>query len=299
MKSPLLCTIAPRCVLALLLSAALCPFPASAQSPPDRTIRGHVTDRATGEPLPYANVRVAGTLYGTATNAAGRFVLRVEQLPARLDVRYLGYTTRTIAVRSVEDTLAVRLAPTAYAMDEVVVTQTRAEQLVERMVERLQTAAEQPGTRAVRPGRAFYRQATVADDTVYTEFVETFYNAFTTPNGIRGWSIEQGRYARIDDGRFLFLRNLATVTGTFELLQTEPPGPGVLLRPLRADALDHFEVSFVRRFPQDGRPIVEIAYPRSRRWARPQRAVGFSSMRRRTCSTGSRPPPIPIQTSTR
>jgi hypothetical protein len=29
---------------------------------------------------------------------------------------------------------------------------------------------------------------------------------------------------------------------------------------IRLDALDHFDVSVVRRFPQDGRPIVEIAY---------------------------------------
>jgi len=247
-------------VLALLLYLALGPVSASAQSPPDLTVRGHVTDRATGDPLPHANIRIAGTAYGTATNATGRFVLTVERLPVRLTVRYLGYTTRTIPVRTATDSLAIRLAPTAYAMDEVVVTQTRAERLVEAMVRRLQAAAEQPGTRAVHPGRAFYRQATVADDTVYTEFVETFYNAFTAPNGLRGWSIEQGRYARIDDGRFMVFTNFATVTGTFRLLQTDPPRPTMLLRPLRPDVLDYFDVSVVRRFPQDERTIVEIVY---------------------------------------
>ena len=223
-------------------------------------MRGHVADRATGEPLPFANIRVVGTTSGTATNAAGRFVLTVEQLPVRLTVRYLGYTTRTILVRTATDSLAIRLAPTAQAMDEVVVTQTQAERLVEAMVQRLQAAAEQPGTRAVHPGRAFYRQATVADDTVYTEFVETFYNAFTAPDGIRGWSIEQGRYARIDDGRFMVFTNFAALTGTFGLLQTDPPSATVLLRPLRPDALDHFDVSIARRFQQDGRPVMEIAY---------------------------------------
>jgi uncharacterized protein YkuJ len=34
----------------------------------------------------------------------------------------------------------------------------------------------------------------------------------------------------------------------------------MLLRPLRPDALNYFDVSVVRRFPQDGRPIVEVAY---------------------------------------
>jgi len=265
---------APLPTFALLLCVALGPLAASAHSSTDVTIRGHVTDRATDEPLPYANVQIVGTTYGTATNAAGRFVLTVEQLPVRLTVRYLGYTTRTIPVRQATDTLAVRLAPAAYAMDEVVVTQTRAERLVERTVQRLQAAAAQSGTRDVHPGRAFYRQATVADDTVYTEFVETFYNAFTAPNGLRGWSIEQGRYARIDDGRFMVFINFSTLTGTFELLQTDPPRPAMLLRPLHPDALDYFDVSFVRRFPQDGRAIVEIAY-------RPKPSVATAAARGR------------------
>jgi len=77
-------------VLAGLFSALLA-GPVRAQSPP--VLRGRVLDADTRQPIPNAQVGVAGNRIGTSTNADGRFALSVP--PAlqreRLEVALLGY----------------------------------------------------------------------------------------------------------------------------------------------------------------------------------------------------------------
>ncbi len=64
-------------------------------------IKGHVTDAASGEALPYANILIKGTTQGTTTNSDGYFV--IVNAPASicsLMVRYIGYATKEVAVDS-------------------------------------------------------------------------------------------------------------------------------------------------------------------------------------------------------
>src|SRR5512144_2118720 len=67
------------------------------------SLKGRVLDRATGDPLPGANVLVINTGVGTATDLDGRFTL--PTVPAgrqTLRVSYIGYVTVTRDV-TVED----------------------------------------------------------------------------------------------------------------------------------------------------------------------------------------------------
>lgn len=65
-------------------------------------ITGRVTDRMTGEPLPGANVRVAGTTIGAATDPSGRYVITsVPAGPQTLIATYLGYEQQEQAVEVV------------------------------------------------------------------------------------------------------------------------------------------------------------------------------------------------------
>ncbi len=62
-------------------------------------VRGQVTDAASGDPLPGANVVVEGTSMGTATGADGRFVLaRVPSGARTLHASFLGYETQSAQV---------------------------------------------------------------------------------------------------------------------------------------------------------------------------------------------------------
>ena len=72
-------------------------------------IEGRVADAATGEPIPGANVVIAGTNFGSNTNAEGRYRFRIPEGTYGLRVTYVGYETVT-------DTVVVRRGrTTAYS----------------------------------------------------------------------------------------------------------------------------------------------------------------------------------------
>ena len=118
----------PSLVLGALLTAlfAWCPLSATAQT--WGTVSGTVVDANDDTTLPGVTVLVAGTNYGTATDAEGRYALRVPAGTYALRFSAVGFTTRrdSITVRTDETTtLDVALAPSVTQMDEVTVEDDR------------------------------------------------------------------------------------------------------------------------------------------------------------------------------
>ncbi|HEY0769511.1 MAG TPA: SusC/RagA family TonB-linked outer membrane protein, partial [Sphingobacteriaceae bacterium] len=87
----------------------------------DRAVTGTVTDRQDGLPLPGVSVVVKGTQIGTQTDANGRFNLRVPVANNELEIRFIGYTTQTVAIGP-NNSVSVALATDARQLTEVVVT---------------------------------------------------------------------------------------------------------------------------------------------------------------------------------
>ncbi|GAB3733939.1 TonB-dependent receptor [Spirosoma lituiforme] len=111
----------PFCVTLLWLAT----LPAWAQL----TLSGKVSD-ADGGPLPGAAVVVEGTYKGTFTDATGAFQLtNLKSTAIALQISMLGYETQRQAIDlSQNDVLSIKLSKTAVAVDEVVVSATRANQ---------------------------------------------------------------------------------------------------------------------------------------------------------------------------
>ena len=112
-------------VLVVLLAALgaagsfLGAVPAAAQDA--RTVSGTVTDAESGEPLPGVNVSVPETTTGAATNAQGRYRLRVPSSADSLLFSFVGYRPRRVAIAG-RTTIDVALRSQAIQAGELVVT---------------------------------------------------------------------------------------------------------------------------------------------------------------------------------
>lgn len=91
---------------------------------PSTELHGRVIDAETGKTLPGANVSIKNTLRGTATDADGAFVLRIDAYPATLRASFIGYESRELEVMS-GDFVDIALEPTDVDMDDLVVVGAR------------------------------------------------------------------------------------------------------------------------------------------------------------------------------
>jgi iron complex outermembrane receptor protein len=92
-------------------------------------VRGLIEDASDGSGLPGANIMVPGTRFGTVSDAEGRFLLRLENMPSEWSIRvsYVGYQQEEIQISgSVEEELRIRLKRSELLGQEVVVFATRA-----------------------------------------------------------------------------------------------------------------------------------------------------------------------------
>ena len=97
----------------------------------DANIYGHVTDKRSGEHLPYISILVKGTTIGTVTDASGHYFLK--NLPIgtlSIEVKSIGYQTvqKEIEVKAnTTHELNFELTEDDVALDEVVVSANRSE----------------------------------------------------------------------------------------------------------------------------------------------------------------------------
>ena len=89
-------------------------------------VQGVVTDSLTREPLPYTSVYLKGTTEGGMTDDKGAFSFKTYRPEARLVISAVGYQEYTRLIHPARGgRIMVTLAPTTYALDEVVVKPKR------------------------------------------------------------------------------------------------------------------------------------------------------------------------------
>lgn len=161
------------CILILSLSL---------QTVHSQTIRGIITDSETGEPLPSATVLYEGTFRGTIANLEGEFAIDVDQFPATLLIRYIGYESEKIELTQQQtDTLKVQLSPSVTELDEIIVTdKDPGLSIMERVIARKQIWRAELNTYEVD---AFTRQV-LKNDTSIVSITESGTRSF--------WDSEQG-----------------------------------------------------------------------------------------------------------
>ncbi|GAB2775391.1 TonB-dependent receptor [Rhabdobacter roseus] len=103
--------------LMLLLGWIMLP---SVNAQQTRTLRGTITDAASGEALPGVSLIVQGTQTGTSTDASGAYSLSLPAGATTLVVSYVGYVSQTLEIGT-QSTLNLSLEADTKALEEVVV----------------------------------------------------------------------------------------------------------------------------------------------------------------------------------
>lgn len=200
-------------------------------------IEGKVLDAETEEPLAYAHVRIVDTNYGTVANEDGLFSLSVGSLPSSLSISYIGYEPLRVHVQN-EGEITARLTPSVITADEFVIMDDYELNIINQAIENILTDKNRLF------GNAFYRQVSRVD-TIYTEFIETFYGAELSANNVEQWKVESGRYAVIPPDSVM----LSWTNRNFSILSRRPfvqatSYNGTAIWPLRRDAGEFYDFFF-------------------------------------------------------
>jgi hypothetical protein len=85
-------------------------------------ISGKVTDAASGDPIPYANIIFKGTSIGTTTDFDGKFLLKTSRPTDTLLASYIGYKSRyKVIKRGIQQVINFQLEEDITSLQEVVI----------------------------------------------------------------------------------------------------------------------------------------------------------------------------------
>ena len=240
---------------------ALCLFflfalPAQAQF----LIRGTVRDAATQESLPSATIFIqAGGGQGTIANAVGYFEIQVTRLPTTLEIRHIGYeSSRLVVDIDTPDPLEIALAPVAYQLGELAVTdEDPAYNIMRKVIARKQA---QRGRSATYSAEAYTRFMLYSENRL-VQVEEQVARYFSRGDAIR--QLVQAR-RRQPAGSETFRFASATHVPNFYDDIVEIAG-FQLVGPTHPDALDVYTFTLGGFRVQDGRTVYDIYFaPKNR-----------------------------------
>lgn len=107
-------------IINLLLALLFSFFIAEAQNQ-QRIVTGTITDAATGEPIPFANIILKGTTIGTITDVDGRYSITIPQGEQTLEISFIGYKSQQFKIAHSVTKVDIALEAESTALDEVVV----------------------------------------------------------------------------------------------------------------------------------------------------------------------------------
>ena len=87
-------------------------------------ITGVVSD-AKKQPIPGANVKIAGASNSASTDVDGKFTLNAVNLPCKLEITSVGYAPQTVSVSSASQAISVSLKDEETQLNEIVVSASR------------------------------------------------------------------------------------------------------------------------------------------------------------------------------
>lgn len=223
-------------------------------------LHGRIVDRATGDPLPAAHVRILHSSRGTITGSAGGYTLQLEPGNHTVVVRMLGYRPDTSLVALHADTrYDVALDPSDIVLPEVLVTsEDPAVEIIRRAI-----AAKRGwiGRLTSFQSNGFTRQV-LHRDTSIASITESFTTVYWQQGDTLREVVKQRRQTENVKSAF----NVASVGRIINFNDDEVQFIGyTFVGPTAADALDEYRYKLLRTEKNRGNDIYVIQMtPRSR-----------------------------------
>ena len=114
-----------KCLSKMLLMVAAFACFSAIKLHSQEVVRGVVLEKGTKEALVGANVIVQGTTNGTTTEWDGSFLLKVDNIPATLEVTYTGFNSVSIVVSNPREKIEVALESSSVIIETVHVVGSR------------------------------------------------------------------------------------------------------------------------------------------------------------------------------
>ena len=223
-------------------------------------VRGTVLDAATGEPLPAATVRLAGTYRGTIANDEGEYRIEVRRWPATLGVSHIGYASRDSLLTAPPEHVDFTLAPAPYPLEPLVVTPgDPAEGIMARVIRNKQ--AWRPLLASYR-ARAYTRRVLENDEGIVTIGETASEISWDRDRGLRE-VVKSRRTTRNLDAESAYV---SALQGFVDFYDDDIPMLGhSLIGPTHPEALDHYRFRLAGRRYLDDQVVFDISVePRSR-----------------------------------
>ena len=216
----------------LLLTLALAFLPGRAQQVPEYLqIAGKVVDGASGKPLHYASIDLAGTSISNVSNADGFFSLKIDVRTASdapVVISHLGYATQTLSLSdfkdcSLEKPLKIALAPVTLTLNPALIRSLNPEDLLMAALFRIKQNYPDKHVGMT----AFYREMVKKGNSKYLTMNEAILDIDKAPyhtyqNDRIG--IYKGRGSQnYDSSDTLFIKYQGGVVSVFEIDQAKYP----------------------------------------------------------------------------
>ncbi|MCX6184050.1 MAG: carboxypeptidase-like regulatory domain-containing protein [Flavobacterium sp.] len=153
-------------------------------------ITGVVSD-AKKQPIPGANVKIAGASNSASTDVDGKFTLKAVNMPCQLEISSVGYAPQTVSVSSASQAISVSLKDEETQLNEIVVSASRTPERV----------LESPVT-IERMGLAQIKNTTAA---TYYDGLENLKEVHFNTSSFSFKSINTRGFATVSNTRFMQL----------------------------------------------------------------------------------------------
>lgn len=98
-------------------------------------ISGKVLDVKTGEVIPYCNIEVLDSQFGTSSNELGEFILQIDSLPVKIVFSHLNYERKVVEISETSN-LNIQLTPLVNSLSEVVLAVNKKDKYAYELAEK-------------------------------------------------------------------------------------------------------------------------------------------------------------------